>query len=98
MQVKRTSRGRGTFMVDTSITTALWPNWKLHAGACQMIPTVFSSDGWHPRRQGRWEECIRNFERAVELNPRNLITLFQLGLSYATFDVMLNKNRSWIAY
>ena len=34
--------------------------------------------------QGRWEECIRNFERAVELDPRNVITLFQTGLSYAT--------------
>jgi TolB-like protein/predicted Ser/Thr protein kinase/Flp pilus assembly protein TadD len=34
--------------------------------------------------QGRWEECIRNFERAVELDPRNVITLFQSGLSYAT--------------
>jgi len=34
--------------------------------------------------QGRWEECIRNFERAVELDPRNIITLFQTGLSYAT--------------
>src|SRR5205823_4624498 len=32
--------------------------------------------------QGRWEECIRNFERAIELDPRNVITLFQTGLSY----------------
>jgi TolB-like protein/predicted Ser/Thr protein kinase len=34
--------------------------------------------------QGRWEESIRNWERAVELDPRNVITLFQSGLSYAT--------------
>jgi TolB-like protein/Flp pilus assembly protein TadD len=33
--------------------------------------------------QGHWEECIRNFERAVELNPRDVNTLFQSGLSYA---------------
>ena len=33
--------------------------------------------------QGRWEESIRNFERAVELDPRNVSTLFQSGLSYA---------------
>ena len=33
--------------------------------------------------QGRWEENIRNFERAVELDPRNVNTLFQTGLSYA---------------
>src|SRR5262245_49916744 len=34
--------------------------------------------------QGRWEESIRNWERAVELDPRNVTTLFQSGLSYAT--------------
>jgi serine/threonine protein kinase/Flp pilus assembly protein TadD len=34
--------------------------------------------------QGRWEESIRNWERAVELDPRNVSTLFQSGLSYAT--------------
>jgi len=33
--------------------------------------------------QGRWEESIRNWERAVELDPRNVRTLFQSGLSYA---------------
>jgi TolB-like protein/predicted Ser/Thr protein kinase/Flp pilus assembly protein TadD len=33
--------------------------------------------------QGRWEESIRNFERAVELDPRNVSTLFQSGVSYA---------------
>jgi TolB-like protein/predicted Ser/Thr protein kinase/Flp pilus assembly protein TadD len=32
--------------------------------------------------QGRWEESIRNWERAVELDPRNVTTLFQSGLSY----------------
>jgi TolB-like protein/Flp pilus assembly protein TadD len=33
--------------------------------------------------QGRWEESIRNFERAVELDPRDVTTLFQSGISYA---------------
>ena len=46
-----------------------------------MIPAC-SSDGFHPRGQGRWEESIRNLERAVELDPRNVTTLFQRGLSY----------------
>src|SRR5206468_9726077 len=32
--------------------------------------------------KGRWEESIRNFERAIELDPRNIITLFQTGLNY----------------
>jgi tetratricopeptide (TPR) repeat protein len=34
------------------------------------------------RRQGRWEESTRNFERAIELDPRDLRILTQTGLSY----------------
>jgi serine/threonine-protein kinase len=34
------------------------------------------------RRQGRWEESTRNFERAVELDPRDIRVLVQTGLSY----------------
>jgi TolB-like protein/Tfp pilus assembly protein PilF len=34
------------------------------------------------RRRGRWEESIRNLERAVELDPRNIHTLQQIADSY----------------
>ena len=34
------------------------------------------------RRQGRWEESMRNFERAIELDPRNLNTLGNIADSY----------------
>jgi tetratricopeptide (TPR) repeat protein len=34
------------------------------------------------RRQGRWEESTRNFERAIELDPRDLRILSQTGFSY----------------
>jgi TolB-like protein/class 3 adenylate cyclase/Tfp pilus assembly protein PilF len=34
------------------------------------------------RRQGRWEDSIRNFEHASELDPRNVIILQQLSLNY----------------
>ena len=34
------------------------------------------------RRQGRWAESTRNFERASELDPRNVVILQQLSLSY----------------
>jgi len=47
-------------------------------------PSVFEVMASIQGCQGRWEESIRNFERAVELDPRNVITLFQSGLSYAT--------------
>jgi TolB-like protein/class 3 adenylate cyclase/Tfp pilus assembly protein PilF len=34
------------------------------------------------RRQGRWAESTRNFERASELDPRNVVILQQLSLNY----------------
>ena len=34
------------------------------------------------RRQGRWEESTKNFNRALELDPRNLFLLQQLSLTY----------------
>ena len=43
---------------------------------------VFSLRGYIERRQGRWEECIRDLERATELDPRNVLTLQQLALTY----------------
>jgi TolB-like protein/class 3 adenylate cyclase/Tfp pilus assembly protein PilF len=42
---------------------------------------------WIQRRQGHWEECTRNLERAVELNPRNL----QLRTSIATWYTSLRR-------
>ncbi len=43
---------------------------------------VFSLKGYIERRQGRWEESIRDLERATELDPRNVLTLQQLALTY----------------
>ena len=37
MLVKRISPGRDIFIMDISITTALWLNWKLHVRRCPMI-------------------------------------------------------------
>jgi serine/threonine protein kinase/Tfp pilus assembly protein PilF len=37
------------------------------------------------RRQGRWEESTRNFERAIELDPRDLRILTQTAGSYGMF-------------
>ena len=47
-------------------------------------PGVFEVMASIQGSQGRWEESIRNFERAVELDPRNVTTLFQTGLGYET--------------
>ena len=34
-------------------------------------PQLFEVTGWIDRRQGRWPDAVRNFERASELDPRN---------------------------
>jgi TolB-like protein/Tfp pilus assembly protein PilF len=46
---------------------------------------VFKLMGFIQRHQGRWEESTRNLERAIELDPRNVNTLAQTGLSYGGF-------------
>jgi serine/threonine-protein kinase len=38
--------------------------------------------GYIERRQGHWEESTRDLERAVELDPRNILLLGQTFLSY----------------
>ena len=45
-------------------------------------PRVFELEGYIERRQGRWEDAIRNLERAADLDPRNVFILEQLALSY----------------
>jgi len=60
---------------------------------------VYFWTGLIQRRQGRWEESIRNCERAISLDPRNFFALEQTAQSYhairryteeiATFDRVL---------
>ena len=54
--------------------------------ARQSLPNdsrIFAVMGFIQRRQGRWEESMRNFERALELDPRSLNTLGNIADSYA---------------
>jgi tetratricopeptide (TPR) repeat protein len=46
-------------------------------------PLIFRLTGFIQRRQGRWEESISSFERALELDPRNVNTLDNISDSYA---------------
>src|SRR5207247_11310772 len=46
---------------------------------------IFRLMGSIQRRQGRWEESTRNYERASELDPRDLRLLFQTEVSYGMF-------------
>ena len=45
-------------------------------------PLVLLVAGLMDRRQGRWEESTREFERALELDPRNIFILQQVSFSY----------------
>src|SRR5882762_467923 len=59
-------------------------------------PLVFATLGWMDRRQGRWQDHLRNVNRALELDPRNVFILHQVAGTYqvlrrynnlvATFD------------
>jgi serine/threonine protein kinase/tetratricopeptide (TPR) repeat protein len=53
--------------------------------AAQSLPnnaSVFELKGYIERRQGKQEEAVRSLERAVDLDPRNSVTLQQIALSY----------------
>ena len=45
-------------------------------------PEIFELTAYIARRRGAHEEGVRNFQRAVELDPRNFYTFQQLALSY----------------
>jgi len=43
---------------------------------------LYSLSGWIDRRQGRWNEAIKNEEKSVELDPRNSQFLNSLSILY----------------
>ena len=45
---------------------------------------IFMFLGRIDRRQGRWDEAIRNLERAVDLDPRNAERLWRVGQIYCS--------------
>ena len=45
-------------------------------------PRLFELTGYILRRRGQQEEGLRNLQRAVELDPRNIFTLQQISVSY----------------
>ena len=45
-------------------------------------PRLFELTGYILRRRGQKEEGLRNLQRAVELDPRNLFTLQQIAVTY----------------
>ena len=58
-------------------------------------PRVVELKGYIERRQGRWEECMRSLERAVELDPRNVLTLTEIAGNY---DGLRRYDEAILAY
>jgi serine/threonine protein kinase/Flp pilus assembly protein TadD len=56
---------------------------------------VFEYTGYIQRRQGNWAEGIRNLERALELDPRNVFMLQQLALSYLSQRRYIEAEQTW---
>ena len=46
-------------------------------------PTIYFTTAAIDRRQARWSDAIRNFERAAELDPRNHRNLVNAGWTYS---------------
>jgi serine/threonine protein kinase/tetratricopeptide (TPR) repeat protein len=43
---------------------------------------IFEWSGYIDRRQNRWQDAVRNFERAMELDPRNVKILTSAAVTY----------------
>src|SRR5438477_4122902 len=53
--------------------------------AQRMLPNssqVFEVAGFVDRRRGRWEESVRDFEKALQFDPRNVSLFQQMSISY----------------
>jgi TolB-like protein/tRNA A-37 threonylcarbamoyl transferase component Bud32 len=56
-------------------------------------PSVFAVKASIQRRQGHWEESTRNFQRAIELDPRNWDRLRELARDYGYRGRYAEQNR-----
>jgi len=56
-------------------------------------PWVFVLTGYIDRRQGRWDQSIKNLERAVELDPQDPAILQQLALTYDSLRRYADEER-----
>jgi tetratricopeptide (TPR) repeat protein len=56
---------------------------------------VYATLGWIDRRQGRWQDHLRNVNRALELDPRNVFILHQVA---GTYQVLRRYNNLVAAF
>jgi len=58
-------------------------------------PKVFQLKGYIERRQGKQDEALRDLERSAELDPRNVLTLQQVALSYELLRRYAEAGLAW---
>jgi TolB-like protein/Tfp pilus assembly protein PilF/tRNA A-37 threonylcarbamoyl transferase component Bud32 len=66
--------------------------------ASRIIPNnsqVFELKGYILRRQGRPQEALQNLERAADLDPRNVLLLQQIALSYDHLRRYSEEKAAW---
>ncbi len=51
-------------------------------------PQIFELKGYIQRRQGKHEEALQNLERAADLDPRNVLLLQQIAVSYESSSAL----------
>src|SRR5262245_10491841 len=54
-------------------------------------PRVVELKGYIERRQGRWDESLRDLKRAIELDPHNILTLQQTAQNYQGLRLYVNE-------
>jgi tetratricopeptide (TPR) repeat protein len=68
------------------------------AAASQTIPNnsqLFELKGYILRRQAKQEEALQNLERAADLDPRNVLLLQQIALSYDHVRRYSDEKSAW---
>src|SRR5437667_10165012 len=98
MPAKHTGREHFIFIMDISITTALWLNWKLHAGACPMIRGY--SFSWVSSKgvRGAGKNLLEISSGHLNSTRATLEPSTTSEIVTEASAVMLNKNRTSIAY
>jgi len=57
--------------------------------------SVFSLPAYIARRQGHWQQCIRDLERAIEHDPRNVSLLTAVAQTYQSQRRFLDAAAAW---
>src|SRR5262249_23694367 len=92
MQAKCIWRVRGISIGDTAIMTAPWLSWTLLPNHARL----FELKGYIERRRpGGDQDALRNLERAIQLDPRNIQLLQQTASTYENLRRYADEKTVW---